>query len=160
MSVLMCFCVFLCVYVYERICKQVHDGSMFTSEWMCNHVDSCELLMCTSISESIHACMCEWWSYTRTWLLQSVFVSLWSGSLCVYVHMFLCVCKWLCEYIHQMMFLCSNENVSISCVFMTMNECILCICVFLHLCFSKCTVSIHTDITTCVYYLKWKFKWF
>ena len=86
-SVLMCFCVFLCVYVYERICKQVHDGSMFTSEWMWNHDDLCELVN-VHIYFWVNAWMYVWMliicMYTTA--LTSALVSLWSGSLCICEH--------------------------------------------------------------------------
>ena len=115
MSVLMCFWVFLCVHVYEWICKHVHDGSMFTSEWMCNHVDSCELLICTSISESMHVCMCEWWSYTYMCMTvtECTCESVIRFTMCICAHVPVClqmtvwvytsdgvpVFKWKCKHI-------------------------------------------------------------
>lgn len=98
-SVLMCFCAFLCVHIFEWICKHIHDGSTFTSEWMCNHDDLCEL-----VNVYIYFCINAWmyvWMLIilmDTTVLMGVLVSLWSGSLCVYVNMFMFGCKCLGLY--------------------------------------------------------------
>lgn len=134
-SVLMCVCVCLCVHVYEWICKHVHDGSMSISEWMWNRVHFCE---------PVNVCIYFWvntWVYVYVWMLircmymtvlMRVPVSLWAGSLSAYVNIFMSVCKWLCEYISVIMFLCLHECVSLSCMFMNVNLCFA--HVFLYIC--------------------------
>lgn len=130
-SVLMCFCVFLRVHVFEWICKHVHDGSMFTSEWRCNHDDLCELVT-VYIYFWINAWMYVWMLIIcmYTTVLMSVLVSLWSGSVCVYVNMFMFGCKWVytCDHIPVFEWICKHIMYFHECEWMY--ALYLCFCTF------------------------------